>query len=109
MTAAKPPTRYLGPLPWRRRLRVKLALLFMVVFVLLGLAALAINHVIVQSRLIEEIDRYAQSDSQRIIAGLNEIVSSTEQLATSLAVLAEAGGFSGLDQSIACFHSAGRA
>lgn len=100
MTASKPPTRYLGPLPWRRRLRVKLGILFLAVFVLLGLAAVAINHLIVQSRLMSEVNRYAQSDSQRISAGLSEIVTTTEQLSTSLAVLAEARGFAGLSEGV---------
>lgn len=100
MTSAKSRTRFIGPLPWRRRLRVKLALVFLTTFVVLGLLAVGVNRLVVQSRLLDEVDRYARSDSLRIISGLSEIVSTTEQLSAALAALAESRRLSDLGAEI---------
>lgn len=100
MTSAKSRTRFIGPLPWRRRLRVKLALVFLLTFVVLGLAAIGVNRLVVQSRLLDEVDRYARSDSLRIISGLSEIVSTTEQLSASMAALAESQSLSELGNKL---------
>ena len=93
MTSAKPRIRFAGRLNWRQRLHVKLAGLFVTVFLALGAASYLANSILVEDQLLDEVDRYASSDTRRIVNALEALVSSTEQLATSLATVAGAQNF----------------
>ena len=99
MSGAKSATRVVGDLRWHQRLSIKLGGIFLVVFLLLGAGAVAVVQLIVRSELLEEVDRYAESDSQRIIAGLDSLILQTEQLANALAVLAANQNFRQIEQA----------